>query len=107
MREFMYVQPQIVGPAFQMAYYSDLEKFPMRMQAQRHGLKVLDHDDFWVAEINDGVVTQLFSGPRPRNDQEEISEVNEEFCFQPEIYTNIHDRVYIEPSPTDDPGSLL
>jgi hypothetical protein len=75
---FIYLAPHIVGNAenYGYCYDTDWEEKTTRLSAQKHGEKVLEHDDFWVAELRDRKVIALYSGDEKREDQEEVDDVN-------------------------------
>jgi len=84
MKEYIYVQPQIVGnleDGFEYSHSSDLERFKTRELAQKHGEDLLEHDDFWVAELEGDKLLALYSG-EDECDEEEMDGVRYEFCFK-------------------------
>lgn len=81
--KFMYIAPHIVGTVENHGYYynTDNEKFPTVKKAIQHGIKILEHDDFWVARMNGDVVVKLYnSNGKPRSDDETlVTDINNEF----------------------------
>lgn len=87
---YIYVAPHIItldGGEWSTCYDSDYEKFPTKRKALRHGLKTLDHDDFWVCEMKDGKLVKIYHSdlePRPivtDDDREEFEHAKQEISL--------------------------
>lgn len=82
-KEYIWIRPYIVGNAdnWGMAHDSDLERKPTLAKAHAYGCEVLEHDDFWVGELEGNKLVALYSDDEKREDQEELRKAAEEFCF--------------------------
>lgn len=83
MNKFIYIAPHIVGNASEWGYCydSDLKEFKTKEEAERHALRTLGHDDFWIGEIKNGKVISLYSGEKKRTNKKNLKEINEKFSF--------------------------
>lgn len=84
---FVYMRVQIVGNAtdgFGETYDSDLARFSTKKEAQRHGERVLGHDDFIIAELNGDQCVQTYFGDdsEPRWQRQEVVGINKEFGWR-------------------------
>ena len=81
--KYMYVAPHIVGNAEVHGYCYDTDnvKFSTLKKAVNHGLKTLEHDDFWVAEMKGDRVIKLYNRDAEARveSEKEVNDVNDEF----------------------------
>ena len=88
--EYMFVAPQIVmcvGGVHEYSYSSNGEYFGSFHMAKQVGFDYLDHDDFWVAELecqnkSKKVVALYNLDGDKREVDKHINGINEEFCFE-------------------------
>jgi hypothetical protein len=83
-KKYMYVQPHFVGNVeygFGECYDTDKKRFSTVEQAIKHGMSKLEHDDFWVVEMEGDKAKAIFhsDGERRKNDTKEVAAINNEF----------------------------
>lgn len=83
--QFMYLAPHLVGNLenYGYCYDTDNEMFSTLKAAQKHGLKTLEHDDFWIAEMQNGKCVALYDSDLEKrlDNKDEITDVNKELAL--------------------------